>query len=150
MTIHFKKLLLTCFFGAILSCHANSPTPQTKLPTMWISDGDRILHVRIAADEHSRARGLMFKPYLLPNEGMLFVFNQPRPVAFWMKNTLIPLDIRFYDSAGNPIAYYPYATPCITAQCSTYPAQGAVRYVLEQRPSSLIPKSIKSLQIIHP
>lgn len=128
-----KTLLLSACLTTIVSCHAAASASQSTQPTAWLHDGKHTLRVHIATDEYSRAHGLMFTPYLLPYEGMLFVFDPPRPVAFWMKNTIIPLDMRFYDQHGNLLRHYPYATPCISTPCATYPANGMVRYVLEQR-----------------
>ena len=51
--------------------------------------------VELAVTPQERSRGLMFRDILPNRSGMLFVFDPPQPVAFWMKNTLIPLDIIF-------------------------------------------------------
>ena len=71
-------------------------------------------------------------PWLAPYGGMLFIFDPPQPVAFWMKNTLIPLEIRFYNADGQPVARH-LATPCTHDPCAHYPAHGKVAYVLETR-----------------
>ncbi|WP_170399195.1 DUF192 domain-containing protein [Ruegeria arenilitoris] len=68
-------------------------------------------NIELAISPQDRARGLMFRESLPQRSGMLFVFDPPQPVAFWMKNTLIPLDIIFVDRAGSVIRVHENAVP---------------------------------------
>ncbi|MBN1151074.1 DUF192 domain-containing protein [candidate division WOR-3 bacterium] len=61
--------------------------------------GDETLSVEIADDENERSLGLMYRDSLQQNAGMLFVFDRPTKLYFWMKNTKIELDIAFIDSS---------------------------------------------------
>lgn len=58
------------------------------------------LCVRVARTEEQRERGLMFVTHLPQHTGMIFVFGKDAPVAFWMKDTLIPLDMVFVSADG--------------------------------------------------
>lgn len=67
--------------------------------------------VELADDEAERAQGLMNRETLSSSAGMLFVYPQPKRVAFWMKNTLIPLDMIFLDASGTVQKVHHEATP---------------------------------------
>ncbi|MCF3972261.1 DUF192 domain-containing protein [Paracoccus salsus] len=67
--------------------------------------------VEVADDADERARGLMFRRDLAAGQGMLFIYDTPRKVSFWMRNTLIPLDLIFMDSRGVIRHIHPMATP---------------------------------------
>jgi uncharacterized membrane protein (UPF0127 family) len=64
---------------------------------LTVSHGDKTFsfRVEVASTPAQQARGLMFRQRMGANEGMIFPFNPPRGAAFWMKNTVIPLDIIF-------------------------------------------------------
>ncbi len=93
--------------------------------------GDHPLQLELALDESSRMRGLMFREHLAPDHGMLFVFDDDREREFWMKNTLIPLDLLFFDAQGRLIAMQPNVQPCRQPHCPSYPSHQPARYVLE-------------------
>lgn len=67
--------------------------------------------VEIADDARERAQGLMFRRNLAPGTGMLFIYEHPQPVSFWMRNTLIPLDMVFMDGRGEVRHVHPMARP---------------------------------------
>nr|WP_170614938.1 DUF192 domain-containing protein [uncultured Ruegeria sp.] len=67
--------------------------------------------IELAISPQDRARGLMFRESLPTQSGMLFVFDPPQPVAFWMKNTLIPLDMIFLDQSGSVMKVHHNAVP---------------------------------------
>ena len=84
--------------------------------------------VAIADDEAERAQGLMNVPEMPTMTGMLFVYEAPRPASFWMRNTLIPLDMLFAGADGTILNVHPRAVPL-----DETPIFGgdAVQYVLE-------------------
>ncbi|WP_136442511.1 DUF192 domain-containing protein [Pacificoceanicola onchidii] len=86
--------------------------------------------VDIADDEAERAQGLMFVETMPTSRGMLFVYDREAPngVAFWMKNTLIPLDMIFADRTGAVIKVHENAIP---GDLTAIPSDGPAQYVLE-------------------
>lgn len=86
------------------------------------------LHVEIADDEAERSQGLMNRDHLARAAGMLFVYPSERPVAFWMRNTLIPLDIIFIDARGKVVGLHANAKPLDE---TPIPSGVPVRFVLE-------------------
>lgn len=67
--------------------------------------------VEVADDDAERSRGLMFRESMAPGAGMLFVFEHPQSVSFWMMNTLIPLDMIFADAQGRVVKVHHDAVP---------------------------------------
>jgi uncharacterized membrane protein (UPF0127 family) len=64
------------------------------------ANGDHAFVLEMAESAEEQERGLMFRHSLAPNEGMLFPYSPPQPVSFWMRNTLIPLDMIFVRPDG--------------------------------------------------
>jgi hypothetical protein len=86
------------------------------------------VEVEVAATPESRTRGLMWRKELRPGQGMLFVFPEEEVQGFWMKNTLIPLDMLFIDSKGLIVGIIERAEPhSLTQRSVGVPS----RYVLE-------------------
>ena len=91
---------------------------------------DIIINVQIADDNEERMKGLMFIEKLDENGGMLFIFEKEDYQAFWMKNTLIPLDMIFINDELQ-IVDIKNASPCKQDSCSIYTSNQPARYVLE-------------------
>lgn len=84
--------------------------------------------VEVARTPEERAKGLMFLTDLAPGSGMVFFYDTPSAVAFWMKNTLIPLDLLFISSQGKVIRLAAGAQPMDE---TPIPSRGPVVLVLE-------------------
>jgi uncharacterized membrane protein (UPF0127 family) len=87
--------------------------------------------VELAVTIEQHQKGLQRRESLAPDQGMLFVFPEPRPASFWMKDTLIPLDILFFDVDGKVVQIFHNAQPCEFSPCKIYASGEPVRHVLE-------------------
>ncbi|WP_414640781.1 DUF192 domain-containing protein [Archangium sp.] len=103
------------------------------LPRAWVlledaAGGVHRVDVEVAATPESRTRGLMWRQELPAGQGMLFIFPEEEVQSFWMRNTLIPLDMIFIDSAGKIVGIVENAQPrTLTSRSVGRPG----RYVLE-------------------
>ena len=93
-------------------------------------EGERTVAVEIADSEGERARGLMGRESLDADAGMVFVFPAETSGAFWMKNTLIPLSIAFYDENGRILRILDME-PCRRDPCPLYDPGVSYRGALE-------------------
>lgn len=73
---------------------------QEPLPTITLRIGTTLVEAEVADESDERTNGLMGREVLAEGKGMLFVFREPQPMGFWMKNTLIPLSIAYINAAG--------------------------------------------------
>lgn len=105
-----RALLLSLLaVGALCGCNDSPTPPPAEAPTEPEADsfrryelrlGDQRIHAELATNRADQMRGLMHRESMPEDAGMLFVFERPRAQTFWMKNTLIPLDIGFFTSDG--------------------------------------------------
>lgn len=102
------------FFLVIASNLFSEPAsrnPANKVTIETSKGGKVVVSVEVAETATARAQGLMFRRHLAPDAGMLFVFPAPTQGSFWMKNTLLPLDIVFADAMGQIVDILEQATP---------------------------------------
>jgi uncharacterized membrane protein (UPF0127 family) len=96
--------------------------------TIETATGAQRFTIELVDTPESRARGLMFRRSMLPDHGMLFDFKTEQPVAFWMKNTPLPLDMLFIDGQGVIVQIAADTTPFSEA---AIPSRQPIRAVLE-------------------
>jgi len=93
--------------------------------------GAKCFYVELAVTSEERSRGLMFREHLDPDKGMLFIYQDEGVHYFWMKNTLIPLDMVWINGNREVISISKDIQPCQTSQCPSIGPGQKVKYVLE-------------------
>jgi uncharacterized membrane protein (UPF0127 family) len=124
-------ILLTCFLwlaGASAALPENAQISKLEPITLVGSDSVTMLTAEIADTDELRTRGLMFRHFLPEDKAMLFDYERPRPVAMWMKNTNISLDMLFIREDGTIAAI---AQDTVPQSLDTISVQEPVRGVLE-------------------
>jgi uncharacterized membrane protein (UPF0127 family) len=96
-----------------------------------IQIGEEVLQVEIADTPRQRSRGLMGRGELAENAGMLFIYEEPGVLVFWMKNTLIPLSIGFFDEEQRLINILDMNPPEKNRPLKRYSSEGPAQYALE-------------------
>lgn len=91
--------------------------------------GDTLFQVELAQTLEERAQGLMYRRELDPDKGMLFIFDEPQQLSFWMKNTYIDLSIAYIDSDGVIIDILDMEA----LSEASVPSSAPVQYALEVR-----------------
>lgn len=127
-------LLLTALAVSVLwydRVHAPVLTLPTDTVTLRGPDGQTVqVFVEVADDAAEQERGLMDREHLPNGHGMIFVFDEPRELRFWMKNTLLPLDILYFDADADFVSRTTMS-PCLADPCPLYPSNGLARFALE-------------------
>jgi len=124
-----KKILAIFLLIFLIGC-TQKANPNLKEISIKTWDKNVRVFAEVADDNDERAKGLMFREKLEENNGMIFIFEQENEIAFWMKNTLIPLDIIFIGK-NFKIVDIKNAVPCKQDPCQLYKPQKSAQYVLE-------------------
>lgn len=123
---------MRAFLVALLIATACTPTASewNGFPVRQIDVGGEALTVAVASTATQQARGLMGVETLDGIDGMLFEFPGVTTTRFWMKDTLIPLDIAFFAGDGTLISVVAMS-PCETDSCPTYGSPDPYRWAVE-------------------
>jgi hypothetical protein len=119
-----RLFAIVAFALAMAGCASGPSLPTVELKGQTFT-------VEIADDFQEQAQGMMFRRELARDHGMLFVYDQAQPQAFWMRNCHIPLDILYFDAEARFINGHYNAPPCNAQQCPNYVSERPAKYVLE-------------------
>jgi uncharacterized protein len=118
-----RLIAVALFAGSVAQSLAS------ELPSVELKIKGHNVRAEVAATEASRTTGLMNRFSLKPDSGMLFVFDNLQPLAFWMKNTYVPLSIAFIDAEGRIVNIEDMAPQTETSHFS----RGLAQYALEMK-----------------
>lgn len=125
----FSALLLVSSLVATGVPASSFAQVNKNLPVIDLTIKTSKLKAEVAADNNTRSTGLMNRFSLATDHGMIFVFAQSEPLAFWMRNTFVPLSIAYIDSKGvivNIVDMKPQDE-------STHPSAGPAMFALEMK-----------------
>ncbi len=121
--------------GFLFLCAQNNSRLQNNKKTenniSKVCFKNKCFDVEIANTPEEKRIGLMNRKYLNPSSGMLFTFEKEGIYNSWMKNTLIPLDIIWFNKDNEIIFIKENAQPCKTEQCETFGPEKKALYILE-------------------
>ncbi len=134
-----KTFVLTFVLGSLIlsGCGLNlggeTQANTLKGPSVIFNTdkGRSVITVEIADSSQERTTGLMYRKSLAEDAGMFFIFDDVKPLNFWMKNTLIPLDMIFFDADYKVIRIHKNVQPCKKDPCAVYSSDKPAKYVLE-------------------
>jgi uncharacterized membrane protein (UPF0127 family) len=136
----FALSICAAFAAAAVCAQAALP----NLPTRSLTAGVHLITAEVAGDPRSREVGLMYRPALAPNHGMLFVFDEPMQACMWMRNTLIPLSVAFLDAGGRILNIEEMQPRTENLHC----AKGVVPYALEMDKGWFADRGLKAGQTV--
>ncbi|MEH2281051.1 MAG: DUF192 domain-containing protein [Nostoc sp.] len=120
-----------------LTPSSQTPAPESRGQTLPISakaiiPNGTTIQLEVAQTPQQQEMGLMYRPALPDDRGMLFGFPSAQPVSFWMKNVPVPLDMVFLHK-GVVKYIQPAAPPCASERCPTYGPNTPIDKVIELR-----------------
>jgi uncharacterized protein len=119
---------------------ASAQEAAQKLATIRLNAGMHLINAEVAQTPEQRQIGLMHRPTMPANEGMLFVFEEPGMHCFWMKNTLLPLAIAFVANDGSIVNIAEMQAGSEASHCPRQP----VRYALEMNQGWFAKRGMKA------
>jgi uncharacterized membrane protein (UPF0127 family) len=130
MTVLRRTLLLACALTclAVAGYAQGLQTFEKSTLVVETAAGPKHFEIELALTPAQEEQGLMFRQRLAPDAGMLFDFGDTAPRAFWMKNTLIPLDMLFIAASGRVVDIHERAVPLSE---DVIPSRVPARAVLE-------------------
>ena len=140
LKISFRRAFVAGFFTCLCAAALAQEGPQLDLPHIAIGAGMYRIDAAVALSPKQREVGLMYRPEMPQEEGMLFVFEQAATQCFWMKNTLLPLTAAFVDESGVIVNLADMKPQTTDSHCSDKP----VRFVLEMNQGWFKRKGMKA------
>lgn len=125
----FSQKIGFLVFFVLLTAAAFAEEDKLQTTTILIPPDIKV-EAELANTDATRQRGLMFRESLAENAGMLFAFDYMERQSFWMKNTLIPLDLIWLNERKEIVSVIT-APPCKKDPCESYSPMQKAMYVLE-------------------
>ena len=135
MSLLRTAMPLACLAVCIGACESSGPrgaAPPGTVP-VTLPDGG-VVYAEVVTTPQQQAQGLMFRPELPPDRGMLFLFTEMAPRPFWMYQTVIPLDMIWLDRERRIVEIAADVPPCPSKEpesCPNYGGNTRSMYVLE-------------------
>ena len=137
---NIRNILLSCLASFLVLSSAEAG--REKFVKIFLPDGVSIT-AELALSDEERARGLMFRDKLNPDQGMLFVFKEENFHPFWMKDMKFSLDILWLDQKKRIIHIERHVPPCKDPPCASYSSEIPAMYVLELKAGSVDENKLK-------